>query len=355
MPSPPTPPAPPAPSGTAIEKYGQLSVQGNKVVGKDGQTVRLQGMSLFWSQWMGQYWNKQALSWLVQDWHIEIVRAAMGVDQGGYLSNPGAEKAKLETVIQAAIDLGIYVIIDWHLESSDGHTNEAKTFFGEMAQKYGHFPNILFETWNEPKYVDWGTIKAHHEQVVSVIRQHSSNICILGNPTWSSEPDTAARDPVSSDNIAYTCHFYAASNNAPGRIQGALDAGHAVWVTEWGTCESSGNGRVDTGSAANWMNFLQQHSISSTNWAISDKAESCSALSGGASPNGGWSEGQLTDSGRWVRNTIRCGGAPAPDGSHCGCDCSWACGTNCGFDDGSHCHACCCNSLLSANQTTVVV
>jgi len=331
-------------------------VKGNKVVGKDGQTVRLQGMSMFWSQWMGKYWNKQTLSWLVQDWHIEVVRAAMGVDQGGYLNNPGGEKGKLETVVQAAIDLGIYVIIDWHLESSDGHTNEAKSFFSEMAQKYGHFPNVLFETWNEPKYVGWGTIKSHHEQVVGVIRQHSSNICILGNPTWSSEPDTAARDPVSGENIAYTVHFYAASNKAPGRIQGALDAGHAVWATEWGTCESSGNGRVDTGSAGSWMNYLQQHGISSSNWAISDKAESCSALRGGASPNGGWSEGQLTDSGRWVRNTIRGGGAPAPSGGGgCACDCSWASGATCGYDDGSHCHACCCNSVLSVNQTTIVI
>merc|ERR1711862_1017214 len=124
--------------------------------------------------------------------------------------------------------------------------------------------------------------------------------------------------------------------------------------------------------------------ISSSNWAISDKAESCSALRGGASPNGGWSEGQLTDSGRWVRNTIRGGGAPSPggggdcdcdcswasgatcgldDGSHChacccasrcNCDCSWASGATCGYDDGSSCHACCCSSLLSVNQTTVI-
>jgi len=294
-----------------VERYGQLKVQGNKVVGKDGQRVRLQGMSLFWSQWMDKYWNKDVLSWLAKDWRIEIVRAAMGVDQGGYLSNPDGEKAKLERVVQACLDLGIYVIIDWHLEASDAHVDQAKPFFSEMAQKYGHYPNVLFETWNEPKYVDWGTIKAYHEQVVGVIRQYSSNICILGNPTWSSEPDTAARDPVSGENLAYTVHFYAASNRSPGRIQGALDAGHAVWATEWGTCESSGNGRVDTNSASQWMSFLEANGISSTNWAIEDKWESCAALTSGASSSGGWSDSQLTESGRWVRDTIRGHGSKA--------------------------------------------
>jgi endoglucanase len=231
----------------------------------------------------------------------------MGVDQGGYISNPDGEKAKLERVVQACLDLGIYVIIDWHLEASDAHVDKAKPFFSEMAQKYGHYPNVLFETWNEPKYVSWSTIKAYHEQVVGAIRQYSNNICILGNPTWSSEPDTAAKDPVPGENLAYTVHFYAASNRSPGRIQGALDAGHAVWATEWGTCESSGNGRVDTNSAAQWMSFLDAHGISSTNWAIEDKAESCAALTGGASSSGGWSDSQLTESGLWVRNTIRAG------------------------------------------------
>lgn len=288
-----------------VERHGQLKVQGNKVVGKDGQRVRLQGMSLFWSQWMDKYWNKDTLAWLVKDWHIQIVRAAMGVDQGGYISNPGAEKAKLERVVQACIDLGIYVIIDWHLEASDAHVDQAKPFFGEMAQKYGKYPNVLFEPWNEPKYVSWSTIKAYHEQVVKVIRQYSDNICILGNEQWSSNPAGAAQDPVSGENLAYTVHFYAASNQAPGRIQGALDAGHAVWATEWGTCESSGNGRVDTDSAARWMNYLEEHGISSTNWAIEDKSESCAALRAGASTSGGWSDSVLTQSGQWVRNTIR--------------------------------------------------
>merc|ERR1711988_687119 len=63
---------------------------------------------------MGQYWNKDVMQWLSSDWEVALVRAAMGVEAGGYLEHPETEKAKITTVVDAAIANGIYVIIDWH-------------------------------------------------------------------------------------------------------------------------------------------------------------------------------------------------------------------------------------------------
>ena len=45
-------------------------------------------------------WNAGVTKWLKDDWHVTLVRAAMAVDKGGYLQNPGGEKAKLEAVVQ---------------------------------------------------------------------------------------------------------------------------------------------------------------------------------------------------------------------------------------------------------------
>src|SRR5687767_5998958 len=95
---------------TAIEKHGQLSVSGNRIVDKQGEPVQLRGMSLFWSQWQGQFYNASAISWLVKDWNINVIRIAMAVDHGGYAENP-AELEKVTTVIDAAIKEGIYVIV----------------------------------------------------------------------------------------------------------------------------------------------------------------------------------------------------------------------------------------------------
>jgi endoglucanase len=257
---------------------------------------------------MPRFWNAGVAKWLKEDWHVTLIRAAMAVEAGGYLQNPAAEKAKLEVVVRGCIDAGIYVIIDWHDDNADKHVTEAKAFFSEMAQKYGRFPNVLFETWNEPHQIDWASqIKPYHEQIVPVIRQYTDNIIILGTRTWSQEVDTAAQNPVSGTNLAYTVHFYAASMGADlrARVSAALDKGVAVFSTEWGTCEYTGNGALNFQETQAWLDFFEQHHISDANWAISDKAESCAALNPGASATGGWPESQLTQSGTWVRHSLR--------------------------------------------------
>merc|ERR1719210_1263286 len=137
----------------------------------------------------------------------------MGVEMGGFLESPATEKAHIETVVKACIDAGIYVIVDWHDHHASQHIEESKNFFDYMAHKYGHYPNVMFEIWNEPLQQDWANeIKPYHETIVPVIRKHTENLIILGTREWSQDVDEAALDPVSGENLAYTVHFYAASH-----------------------------------------------------------------------------------------------------------------------------------------------
>jgi len=311
-------------------------VQGNKIVDEQGVAVQFKGMSFFWSQWQGQFWNAGAVGFLAEDWKCTLVRAAMGVESGGYLDNPGAETAKMIAVVDAAIAKGIYVIIDWHDHHAENHVWQAKAFFAEMAQRYGNYPNVIFETYNEPLQQDWsGVIKPYHEQLVSEIRSYArDSIIVLGTRTWSQDVDLAAYDPVYGTNLAYTLHFYAATHKGGLRDKAmvALNAGLALMVTEWGTCDASGDGALDLGSSGEWIAFMNQHHISHANWAVSDKVEAASALRPGASANGGWTNGDLTPSGNWIRNVLRGGGG---EGGCCrfGADCG-----DCGEDGTGWCH-----------------
>jgi len=117
------------PAGSPVAKHGRLQVRGNRVVDKTGEPVRLRGMSFFWSQWMGHYWNEDVVKWLRKDWKVTLIRAAMGVEMGGHLENPGPETKKMQEVVEAAIKAGIYVIIDWHDHNAEQHRHQAMSFF----------------------------------------------------------------------------------------------------------------------------------------------------------------------------------------------------------------------------------
>merc|ERR1719254_75024 len=166
-PPPPTPGPTPAPTsgGTPVEQWGRLRVEGNNIVAENGDVVQLKGMSFFWSQWQGQYYTEGAVNTLVDDWGCTLVRAVLGIhESSGYLQDPGTEKAKVELVVNAAIAKGIYVIIDWHDHHAEWHVNEARGFFTEMASKYGGYPNVLFETYNEPLAVSWSGVSIPTKQ-----------------------------------------------------------------------------------------------------------------------------------------------------------------------------------------------
>jgi endoglucanase len=298
--------APPAKS--IVELHGALSVKGNRVVDKDGNPVILRGMSLFWSQWMAQYYNADCIKWLRDDWHVTIIRLPMAVGSGGYLTNAEVERKKIYTVIQAAIDLGIYVIVDWHDDPANTHLAQSQAFFEQLAKDFGKVPNVMFEPWNEPlKTADWNTIiKPYHEAVISKIRQYSTNLVICGTQSWSQDVDKASKNPLDQSKygpLAYTLHFYAGTHHQSLRDKAttAMKNGIPLFVTEWGTAEASGSGHLDSPEVQTWLKFLETNGISSCNWSVADKAETTAALMPGAAGIGSWTPEMLSPSGKLVR------------------------------------------------------
>jgi endoglucanase len=290
-----------------VETHGWLSVKGNRVVDQTGEPAKLRGMSFFWSQWMGKYWNDKVVDWLVKDWEVSVVRAAMAVDNGGYLTTPAVQEGRVRTVVESAIQHGTYVIIDWHEENAVDHQAQSIEFFQKIARDYGKYPNVIYEIYNEPTTQQWWQIKNYANEVVKAIRAiDPKNLIIVGDPSWSAEVDKPAGDPVMGANVAYTLHFYAASHKQwlRDRADAAMNSGIALFVTEWGTCESSGDGVLDYNESKTWLNWMDDRGISWTNWAISDKAETCAALDG-AGTSGGWSSSDLSASGAFVRDELR--------------------------------------------------
>jgi len=270
---------------------------------------------------MDKYYNADVVQWLVADWHVQLLRIPMAINDttyGGYLQYPDRERTKVERVVDAAIQLGIYVIIDWHDHFAENHAEQAIDFFRAMSEKYGQNPNVLFEPYNEPEGTGQGhdaevehwnaVIKPYHESIIPVIRQHSNNVIILGNPCWSQCVDIASLNPAKGTNLAYTLHFYAGAEShmhIRNRAQTALNRGLALLATEWGTCHYDGSS-LNFVEAGNWLDFMAVNGISDANWAISDKeGETCSVLKPASCEEGRWPAESLTQAGSWIRESIR--------------------------------------------------
>ncbi|WP_437729813.1 glycoside hydrolase family 5 protein [Sorangium sp. So ce1335] len=308
-----------AASARPVDAHGKLQIVGRELRDQHNAPVQLRGMSLFWSQWGGSFYNASVVNSIADSWGATVVRAAMGIESGGYLTNPTAEKNRVKAVVDAAIARGIYVIIDWHDHSAQDHKAQAQEFFREMATTYGNRPNVLFEIYNEPDNESWSTIKSYATDVIRTIRNAgSNNVIIVGTPTWSQDVDIAANDPITGfTNIAYTLHFYANTHRESLRAKArtAMDKGLALFVTEFGTCDASGNTGLNLPESQNWMNFLNANKISWANWSLFDKNETASALVPGASTTGNWDDSKLTESGRWVKARMLEGSGGSGGGS----------------------------------------
>jgi endoglucanase len=307
----PTPPPTPTPTNTFVGRHGQLRVIGNQLSDQNGQPVQLKGMSSHWAAWFPQYINKEAIGWLVQNKGMTLFRVAMGVEpEGHYLEDPEYNESLVVEAVEACIDLGIYVIIDWHDHTAHNHLSQARAFFEKMATRYGRVPNVLYEIYNEPQQVSWtGVVKPYAQQITNAIRAiDPDNIVLVSTPQWCQRPEDAAASPISGSNLMYTLHFYAASHGQWLRDSAdrARAQGIPIFVTEWGASDATGgaNGSLDLNAAQQWIDWMKARKISWAAWNLADKEETTSILVPGARPDGHWIEADFKGHGPYVLSNM---------------------------------------------------
>lgn len=295
-------------NSTIVGQHGQLSINGTNLVDKNGELIALRGMSLFWSQWGGEYYNEETIKWLRDDWKCTVVRVAIGVENGGYLDNPYLEYQKATAAIDACIKLGIYVIVDWHDHHAESHQYEAISFFNNISKTYGDVPNIIYEIYNEPLNVSWNNVlKPYSQAVVNTIRANdSTNVIIVGTPNWSQDVDAVINNKLMGENITYSLHFYTGTHREWLRDKAikAMNAGVPLFATEWGLSEASGTGVIDLVESGLWLDFLEQNNLSWCNWSIINKDESSAALLPNTSTLSGWDSNQISESGNMIRDYL---------------------------------------------------
>ncbi|HEX2956228.1 MAG TPA: cellulase family glycosylhydrolase, partial [Chitinispirillaceae bacterium] len=308
----------PSSSETAVERHGQLKTSGPYILNKNNEIVQLRGMSFYWSKWEGpQFYTADIVNQLADSWKCTVVRVAYANGSEGWSS--------CQTVIDAAIKKGIYVIIDWHSHNAHEQETSAISFFKEQAKKYKDIPNVIFEPFNEPiaaggasqtvgdldnARITWAAIKPYLKNVTKAIRaEGAENLVILGTPFYSQFVKVAANDRVVDDgnkefaNVAYSFHFYAASHGSSSyymkqsgeisMVPNYLDGGLGkvpIFITEWGTSHSDGgkgeNSYVDAENTKWWFtNYVDKNHLSHCNWSVNNSGDASSAFSAGGGPS----------------------------------------------------------------------
>ena len=110
-----------------------------------------------------QYINYDSFRTLRDDWNTNCIRLAMyTAEYGGYCA--GGDKEQLKQLVRDGVsyatELGMYVIVDWHILSDcdpNQNKDEAIAFFREMSEAFADNDNVLYEICNEPTAVPPGT------------------------------------------------------------------------------------------------------------------------------------------------------------------------------------------------------
>lgn len=291
-----------------VEKNGKLSVNDGSLKNEHGETVVLKGVSYGWHNWWSRFYNASTVKKFAHEWEGSVVRAAIGVDPAkGYIDDPEFSMDCLERVVDAAIENGIYVIVDWH--SHTIHTTEAIEFFSQVAKKYKDYPNIIYEIFNEPERDSWSDVKAYSIELIEAIRAiDPDNIILVGSPHWDQDIHLVADDPIIGyNNIMYTLHFYAATHGEFLRERGdyAIEKGIPLFVSECAGMEATGDGPIDYKEWQNWLDWMKKNDISWVAWSIADKNETCSMIQASAPSDGNWEEKDLKEWGRVIKKELK--------------------------------------------------
>ncbi len=309
-----TKPQPTSVTGTPFANHGKLHVSGAYLYDSHNKKYQLYGMSthgINFGDDFSRYVNEDAFKTLVDDWNTNCIRLVLyPKGYNGYCN--GGDKTKLKTIVKNGIDYatkcGMYVLVDWHVhnynpnETKDG----AKAFLSEIAKEYANYGNVLYEICNEPTSSPWDSaIKPYAEEVIPVIREHAKDaVIVVGTNTWSQDIDEPLKNPLSFSNVMYTFHFYANSHTDSfrKRVETAVKGGLPIFITEFGTCHASGNGGFNANESQKWFDLCKEYNLSHMNWSLSNKSETASAILSSCSKTSGWTQNDLTESGKLILN-----------------------------------------------------
>ncbi len=303
---------------TPYEKHGKLIVDGVNLVDQNFKPMQLRGVSTHGLQWFPEYVNYDAFKTLRDSYGCNCIRLALYTEDGGYCC--GGHETEFEEVVdrgvQAATQLGMYVIIDWHTLSDNDpntHGTDAQEFFKKMFEKYGDYGNVIYEICNEPNNgIGWNQIYEYAHNVIERLDLSADRhpLILIGTPNWCQDVDQVDPRPLRDlfyDNIMYTLHFYASTHkdDLRNKLITARNNGVPVFISEFSICDASGDGNIDYNSADAWKQLINDNNLSFIAWNLCNKNETSALIKKDCDKLSGWTDDDLSETGRYILPWIK--------------------------------------------------
>ena len=121
---------PQQPTAKEPVKVPALCVKGTQLMNELGDTVVLKGVSYGWHVLWPRFYNAQSAEHLIKDWGAQVLRASIGVgiNDLSVLNRPEYGFECATKVVDAAIENGAYVIVDWH-----SHSIETASYYAAIS------------------------------------------------------------------------------------------------------------------------------------------------------------------------------------------------------------------------------
>jgi len=101
-------------------------------------------------------------------------------------------------------------------------------------------------------------------------------------------------------------HFYAGTHKKwlRDRTDEAIKKGLPVFISECAGMEATGDGPLDNKEWEAFVRWMDEKKLSWIGWSVSDKNETCSVLEKMAASNGNWTEADIKEWGRLIKNYL---------------------------------------------------
>jgi hypothetical protein len=266
-----------------------LATSGSELLSGNSQ-VRLRGVAIG-DPFDARRWRPGSdMTYLSDSWNANVAR--LSVQSVSWRDHPDQLLAALDRDVQAALAARMWVIICWHVigwpdgrVESDWYDSSwplCVDFWTAMRDRYGQDGRVVFELWNEPlsdtawgepNATTWPQLALRYEQLLELIRQRSSNLCLCAGD-WNSHDLRGIRArPVRGTNVGYVWHCYPIDKVGDPKtwdtLLDGLPAVAPVVVTEWGF-DPAATSEHYHGTAATFgdklVPYLDAHGLHWTAW-----------------------------------------------------------------------------------------